>query len=242
MTRKTVKIVVIIFLIFAWTGLGFLKMTHLFQIDSGLDKGGRGNDEKQVGNWDNNMLADTLQTIPADNQKLNIYIKDKSQYDQTFINGITIYNGPIKLIDNYIIAGNDTTYFPEDLSLNKVTIFKAIKDNNKFVLTVTRTNFTNLTYSFQLTDLNNKILDSKSGEAILGSLFFLASEIDEDSQTGDSYGSCEYWDKTNDCWLAIRIGIGKDDHGKLRAMLNYNCNDKSNQTLNLDACPTLRTE
>ncbi|GAL87538.1 hypothetical protein ATO12_19910 [Sporocytophaga myxococcoides] len=187
-------------------------------------------------------LGDTLQTISADKPNLEIYIKDKSQYDQTFINGLADYNEPIKLIDNYIITGKDTTYFPEDLNLNKETTFKATKDINKYVLTVTRNNLTNLTYTFKLIDKDNKTVDTKSGKAILGSMFFLASEVDEDSETGDGYGSCEYWDKSNDCWFAIRIGIGKDDNGKLRAMLKYGCDDKNKQTLNLDECPTLRTE
>jgi len=184
----------------------------------------------------------TLQTDSDDKQLQDIYIKDKSQYDQTFIDGLADYNEPIKLIDNFIITGKDTTYFPEDLNLNNATTFKAIKDNNKYLLTVTRTNLTNLTYNFQLTDKDNKTIDNKSGKAILGSMFFLASENDEDSQTGNGYGSYEYWDKTNDCWFSIRVGIGKDDNGKQRAMLNYGCNDKSKQTLNLDECPTLRTE
>jgi hypothetical protein len=186
--------------------------------------------------------VDSLQTISADKPKLEIYIKDKSQYDQTFINGLADYNEPIKLIDNCIITGKDTTYFPSDLSLNKVTFYKATKGNNKYLLTVTRTNLTNLTYSFQLTDKDNNTVDTISGKAILGSMFFLAMEIDEDSQTGDGYGSSEYWDNANDCWFVIRIGIGKDDNGKQRAMLDYGCNDKSKQTINLDECPTLRTE
>lgn len=186
--------------------------------------------------------VDTLQTATADKPKLVIYIKDKSQYDQTFISGLVKYNEPIKLIDNYIISGKDTTYFPDILSLNNITSFKATKSNNKYVLRVSRTNLTNLTYSFQLTDKDNKTILTKSGKAILSSKFFLASENDEDSETGDGYGSYEYWDKTNDCWFAIRIGIGKDVNGKIRSMLNYGCNDKSKQILNLDECPTLRTE
>lgn len=242
MTRKTIKILVITFLLIASTGFGYLKMTYFFEIDSCLDKGGRWNYEKQICELDNNMHVDTLPTVSTDKQQLDIYIKDKSQFDQTFINGLADYNEPVKLIDNYIIAGKDTTYFPNDLSLNKATTFKATKNNNKFVLTVTRTNLTNLIYSYQLLDKDNKTIDTKSGKAILGSMFFLASEVDEDDLTGTAYGSCEYWDKANDCWLAIRIGIGKDDNGKLRAMLNYGCNDKSIQTLNLDECPTLRTE
>lgn len=71
------------------------------------------------------------------------------------------------------------------------------------MLTVTRTNLTNLPYCFQFTDKDHKTVDTKSGKAILGSMFFLASENDEDSQTGVGYGSCEYWDKTNDCWFVI---------------------------------------
>ena len=186
--------------------------------------------------------VDTLQTVSADKPKLEIYINDKSQYDQTFIDGLADYNEPIKIIDDYILTGQDTTYFPKDLNLNKETTFKANLDNNKYVLTVTRTNLTNLTYKFQLIDKDNKTVDTKSGKAILGSMFFLASEVDEDSETGDGYGSCEYWDNSNDCWFAIRIGIGNDENGKLRAMLKYGCDDKSKQSLNLDESPTLRTE
>jgi hypothetical protein len=185
---------------------------------------------------------DTLQTISADKKQTDIYIKDKSKYDQSFIDGLSVYNEPIKLIDNYILTGKDTTYFPSDLSLNKATTFKASKGNNKFVLTVTRTNLTNLTYNFQLTDKDNKTVDTKSGKAILGSMFFLGSEMDQDSQAGDGYRSSEYWDKTNDCWFSIRIGYGKDKNGKQRAMLTYGCEDKNKQSLKLVECPTLRTE
>jgi hypothetical protein len=132
-------------------------------------------------------LADTLKTVSADKQQQDIYIKDKSQYDQTFIDGLADYNEPIKLIDNYILTGKDTTYFPEDLILNKSTTFTAIKDNKKYVLTVKRTNLTNLNYKFQLTDNDNKTLDTKSGKAILGSTFFIGPEGDDDIEGG--YGS-----------------------------------------------------
>ena len=185
--------------------------------------------------------VDTSQKVSVDKQQ-NIYIKDKSQYDQIFIDGLSVYNEPIKVIDNFIITGKDTTYFPDDLQLNKKTIFKGTKDNKKFLLTVSRTNLTKLNYDFQLTDKDNKIVFSKSGKAILGSMFFLASEVDEDIQTGDSYGSSEYCDKTNNCWFSIRIGIGLDNNEKKRATLTYGCEDKNKQTLNLDECPTLRTE
>lgn len=194
--------------------------------------------------WNKNVIneSQTLQMDSSYKQLSDIYIKDKSQYDQTFIDGLADYNEPIKLIDNYIITGKDTTYFPEDLTLNKATNFKARSNNNFFLLTVIRTNLTTLTYNFKLTDKDNKTVYVKSGKAILGSRFFLASENDEDSQTGDGYGSFEYWDKANDCWFVIRVGIGKDENGKQRTMLKYGCNDKTKQILNLEECPTLRTE
>jgi hypothetical protein len=185
-------------------------------------------------------LVDTLKTVSADKQQLDIYIKNKSQYDQTFIDGLVDYNEPIKLIDNYIVTGNDTTYFPEDLILNKPTTFTAIKENNKYVLTVTRTNLTNLTYKFQLTDKDNKTLDTKSGKAILGSRFFIGPEGDDDIEGG--YGSQEYRDNGKDSYLSIRIEIGKTDNGKQRAKIHYRFNDKTKKTLDLDECPTLRTE
>jgi hypothetical protein len=184
---------------------------------------------------------DSLQKVgSADKQKQDIYIKDKSQYDQTFIDGLSEYNEPIKLIDNYILVGKDTTYFPEDLIVNKATTFKATKDNNKFVLTVTRTNLTNLIYNFQLTDKDNKSVITKSGNAILGSTFFLGPEGDNDIE--GSYGSQEYRDNGNDSWLSIRIEIGKAVEGKQRAKIQYDFSDKTKQSLDLDECPTLRIE
>jgi len=185
---------------------------------------------------------DTLQTVLTNKLHSTIYIKDSSQYDQIFIDGLSEYNEPIQLIDKFIVTGKDTTFFPEDLVLNKKTIFKGTQGDNEFVLTVVRTNLTNLKYEFQLTNKDNKTIDSKSGKAILGSLFFLASEVDEDNQTGDAYGSSEYWDKSNDCWFSIRIGIGLDSNGKKRAMLTFGCEDKNQKSLDLDGCPTLRTE
>jgi len=191
--------------------------------------------------YGDNTNINSLQTVVSgDKQKQDIYIKDKSQYDQTFIDGLSDYDEPIKLIDNYILVGKDTTYFPEDLSINNATTFKATKDNNKFVLTVTRTNLTNLTYNFQHTDKDNKSIDTKSGKAILGSTFFLGPEGDTDID-GD-YGSQEYRDNGKDSWLSIRIEIGKADDSKQRAKIQYGFSDKTKKSLDLDECPTLRSE
>jgi hypothetical protein len=185
-------------------------------------------------------LADTIKTVSADHQQHNIFIKDKSQYDQIFLDGLADHNEQIKLIDNYIVTGKDTIYFPEDPILNQPTIFHAVKDNNNYYLTVTRTNLTNLTYNFQLTDHHNKIIDTKSGKAVLGSTFFMGPEGDDDIEGG--YGSQEYRDNGKDSWLSIRIEIGKTDNGKLRAKIHYGSSDKTKKSLDLDKCPTLRTK
>jgi hypothetical protein len=186
--------------------------------------------------------VDTSKTVSADKQHLYIYIKDKSQYDQTFIDGLADYNEPIILIDKYIVTGKDTTYFPDDLVLNKPTTFAAIKDNNKYVLTVTRTNLTNLIYKFQLTDNDNKTLDTKSGKAILDSTFFFAPEGEPDPETGKIFVSNEYRMKNENFWLVIKIGMDKEYEGKKRSKIFYGQIHKSKMTEPTMESPILRTE
>jgi hypothetical protein len=184
---------------------------------------------------------DTSQTVSTDKHQQDIYIKDKSQYDQTFIEGLSDYNEPIKLIDNFLIIGNDTTYFPDDLNLNEEYIFKANKDSQNYVLKVRRINATSLKFNFQLFD-NSKLLHTETGVAILPSLFFLGPEGEPDIQTGNSFFSHEYLKKDNGFWLCINIGIDKDSKGKQRAKITYRYTDKSKQTTNLEECPILRLE
>lgn len=185
--------------------------------------------------------ADTLQSVSVNKPQEDIYIEDKSQYDQRFIEGLSEYNEPIKLIKNYVLISQDTVYFPEEIQLNKETIFKGIKDQKTFVLTLTRTNLTSLNYNFQLFDKDTKLINDKAGKATLHSLFFLGSETDNDDETGDGYLSVEYWDNSPDCSFAIRIGE-KDDNGKLRAKIKYYCKDNKSKNIELDDNPTLRTQ
>lgn len=189
----------------------------------------------------NKNSADTPQIVSTDNPKQVIYIKDKSKYDQTFIDGLSEYKEPIKLIDNFMLIGNDTTYFPDDLSLNKEYIFKANNDSQKYVLTVKRINETTLKFNFQLFE-NNKLLHTESGKANLPSLFFLGPEGEPDIQTGDSFFSQEYLKKDDSIWLCINIGMDKDYKGKQRAKITYRYTDESKQTANLEECPILRLE
>lgn len=190
----------------------------------------------------NKNLVDALQTVSTDKQTQGIYIKDKSQYDQTFIDGLADYNDLIKLIDNYIVTGKDTTYFPNDLLLNKSTIYTAIKDSNKYVLTVTRTNLTNLTYNFQFTDSDNKILDTKSGQVVLSSYFFFGPEGETDFEANDSFFSNEYRMENDKSWLTIQIGIDKNYSGKKRAKIIYGLIVNSKKKEPIMESPILRIE
>lgn len=191
--------------------------------------------------FDNNTV-DTLKTLLADKQPQNIYIKDKSQYDQTFIDGLSEYHEPIRLIDNFMLIGSDTTYFPDDLALDKKTTFTASKDNNKFLLTVTRSNLTNINYEFQLLDKDNSIIDSKSGVAILASGFFLAPEGEDDPETGDSFFSNEYRIDNEKVWIVIKIGMDKNYEGKKRAKIIYGHVVNSKMTEPVTESPILRIE
>jgi hypothetical protein len=186
--------------------------------------------------------ADTPQTISTDKPKRDIYIKDKSQYDSIFIDQLSGFEWSIKLVDNYLIIGADTTHFPDDLPLNKQTSFKAINDNKTYDLMLTRVNQTTLKYTFKLTN-NKNILIQDSGSAVLLPAFFLAPEGDEDEVKKEGYGVYEYYSREiKGCTTGIRVEIGKDKNGKQRAKIDYDCNDSSKTFLTLDECPTLRTK
>jgi hypothetical protein len=58
MTPKTIKIFIIVFLLIALTSFGYLKLTHFFEIDACLDKGGRWNYEKQLCEFDSNKTVE----------------------------------------------------------------------------------------------------------------------------------------------------------------------------------------
>lgn len=184
---------------------------------------------------------DTVQEVPENKHRQDIIIRDKSQYGQSFIDGLSGYDEPLQLVENYLLVGQDTVYFPEEVPRNSKTLFKGTKDQKSFVLAVTRTNLTNLDYTFQLLDKDGRPIESRSGTAVLGSLFFLGSETDDDDETGEGYLSAEYSDPSPDCSFAIRIGE-KDGNGKLRAKIKLHYEHNESRNIDLDDHPTLRTE
>ena len=196
--------------------------------------------------------ADTNITTPVDSPKVistpvnsmveRVYIKDKSKYSQIFINELKAsnYPDPIKVIDNYMIVGADTTAFPNDIKPGKSYAFTAKKDDQLYDLSLKRINETTLSFDFKFYE-KDSLVYKESGNANLSALFFLASENDDDDQTNDSYGVTEYSKKSKYCWFKIRLGIGRDDQNKLRATINKGCENKS-KTPEITASPTLRTK
>lgn len=192
---------------------------------------------KETANTKNTRIIKPIQVTPTARPKEKIYIKDKSLYDPAFLASLSVLNEPIQVIDNYILAGRDTIYFPEEIPMNKETVFKGMKEQKNFILTVTRVNLTSLTYNFVLLNKDNTLIHNKTGKVILG-LFFLGSESDEDDETGDYYFSTEYRDELSDCSFSIRVGE-REGHEKLRANINLHCKD--NKSDNIENSPTLRT-
>jgi hypothetical protein len=184
---------------------------------------------------------DTIETANGDRKNYDNIINPTLQYDQSFIDGLSHYGESLKLIANFIVAGQDTTYFPEELPLNKEVTFKGMKIGRTYRLTVARKNRTSLNYQFRMVDKEGKVTHNRSGTAIISSTFFLGSETDEDDKTGNGYLSVEYWDNSTDCSFAIRVGE-KDSFGKLRAKINLFCHSDKSKNIELDEAPTLRTE
>ena len=174
-----------------------------------------------------------------------IFVKDKSKYSKEFLtklNGLKSQKlGSVKLIDNVMIVEKDTTKFPDDLKMNKQYLFKSVKGDQSYHLNVKRINESTLSFEFKLRKKKDVVFTDK-GEANIGAFFFLASEMDEDNETGEGYGAYEYAKELNSCWFIIRIGVGKDAKNRQRAKVIFGCNDKTRQALDIKDCPTLRTE
>lgn len=188
----------------------------------------------------NQKTVDTLAITSFEKEQKAIFVKDESLYDKTFINGLSEFGEQIWLIDNYIVTNTDTTYFPEDLPLNKRISYTAVDENNKFMLRLTRNNMTNVHFQFQIFDIADNIIDTKTGTVILGSGFFLGTEGEHDPETGVSFISNEYRTNNDEFWLTIKVGIDEYNENLKRAKITYRDKDKSKNTDYVKESPILR--
>lgn len=180
---------------------------------------------------DANVQQDTVtvkpDTVTTAKSSDNLYIKDKSLYSKEFIASLEAqpYPGGLKVIDNYVIADNDTIYFPETLKLKTNYKFTGFTNSAFYQLDVTRESLASLKYSFSLAK-NEKPVYEKKGMAHLGGMFFLADEAGEDEESGEGYLSTQYTDEKLEDMFIIKIGE-PDDKGVLRATISTAGNDKT---------------
>lgn len=172
----------------------------------------------------------------------NVFIEDESKYGKAFIDELVAvnYEQTIKLTDNYMIVGPDTLIFPDPLPLNTSKVFKADKDNKHYELTITRTNLTNINFKFELSDNKKKVLHTETGEGVLGSLFFLGAESDEDNRTQEAYDVLEYRSTKDDCFFSARIE--SENVAGQRAKVSFGCSDISKPAIGLEESPVLKAE
>lgn len=188
------------------------------------------NKERKIKSVDSTQVVANLNVckpnITQEVRQGNIYIKDKSLYSKKYIDELLESNYPdsINVVGDKVIVQGDTTNFPPNLKKNETYLFTGTRENQFYKLAVKWINATTLRYDFKLLE-NTKHVYSDSGQATLGALFFLASEVDEDDETGTSYGALVYSNSNNNCWFNIRIGIDKDEQGNYRAAINQGCED-----------------
>jgi len=165
----------------------------------------------------------------SERTKAGIYVKNKSLYDSIFIAGLYEYPDTISLIDSIIIVGKDTEQIPVWLPTDKPSVFVSHQDSMTYELTARQTGLTTISYRFMLKNIQDSIIDSVSGKAVLVSTFFLAAPaVPEDDETGESYLAMEWNDNSRDCWFSVCIG-SEDDSGRIRANF-YNTKWKDSTT------------
>jgi hypothetical protein len=163
--------------------------------------------------------------IGLDSISSNLKIQgDKSMYSASFLKELSEMNPEYKMLlkDGYLIIGKDTTKFPNELELGKWYLFTADRNGISLKLNVKRTNYTTLNFDF--TFHKSGILQySDKGEADLNPTFFYADEGADDVELGESWGAQNYYKKSKDCWVEIRMGLDKDSNGKNRAQVFCGC-------------------
>ena len=195
----------------------------------------------------NNATANNKEAIktsveaPIEYEQIKkLKVQNKALYHPIFIEALSDMNKAMTLENNYIISNKDTIYFPEDLKLNKKYNFQATAATGSiFELSVTRTNLTDLDYSFVLKSGDGNIINEMNGVALLlPKGMFRDNEIEEDELDEMSYPTFEYYNSFPDHCIFIRIGTELDNNGKYRAKVYIE--SETEEVLGLKDGPTLR--
>lgn len=210
------------------------KNTDFKEIKTNLDTASPVSEVDTIKNIET-MLSDS--TIKSTKDKL--VVADKTKYSKKFLEGLmnTPSDYEFKLKDSVLtIVGQGDAIIPNVIPINEKIKFVGKRDNETFDLLVGRINYSAIAFELKILK-SGKQVSFENGTADIGSMFFLASEIDADEKTGVSYSSYEYYGELNGCNFSFRIGVGEDD-GKRRAKIIRSCPNKS-KNIDLDYCPTL---
>jgi hypothetical protein len=184
----------------------------------------------------------TIASSPTtvDDKPAEVIIKNKTGYSEKFIEGLRKQSGykKFELLGNrMIIDGKDTAAFPETPMIGEKFKLTGLRDNVAIALIIKRINYTTIEYSIEMVEFG-KANHFEKGQASISPVFFLGSESDESSRSGNAYFATEFFDeKENDCRTSIRLGKEDERHALLGKLIK-NCNGKI-KDITLDNFPTL---
>ncbi|OYU97242.1 MAG: hypothetical protein CFE21_02825 [Bacteroidetes bacterium B1(2017)] len=175
-------------------------------------------------------------------QKDRYSISDKSLFSKEFMEEFEAleFSKNTEIIADKVISQGITTPFPSDLNLNEPYRFVAKVGDHFYKLLVIRVNLSTLEFEFEH-KVFSKLVHTETGVANLSPAFFLQDELDNDNENGLAYTSHEYRKKTKECWIHIRIGEGRDEKGRYRAIIEQGCG-KNTDYHRIPEGLTLRTE
>ncbi|MBI5916160.1 MAG: hypothetical protein HY842_12360 [Bacteroidetes bacterium] len=183
------------------------------------------------------VVSDENPDPSASGPPAKISVKNDLDYSKEFLQRLTTCGlaRNIELADSLLILEKtDTFAFPMDLPTGKWTNFVAMKGGYLYSLDVARVNYSTLEFNFELRK-GKETVDQLVGKADLHPGFVLASEIDEDEETGTSYPASEYLLDSENCHFSIRLG---DDEGVRKVKIIKQC--KSGKfNIALEDCPAL---
>jgi len=172
-----------------------------------------------------------------------LYINDSSQYSQQFIKGlrsdVPLYDSLI-LIDDilhvyYTITFKERTVhsvhaarLPTELPLGKEVMYNAEQNGKNYLLTLCRTNFTEINFDLKI-DGNT----TKTGLLILPSTFFLGDECGSVDENGKDYCSSLYIsdnyhiESNQDSKVLIKVQLGSGERVLYGEYLHEDWNKKT---------------
>jgi len=172
-----------------------------------------------------------------------LYINDSAQYSQQFIKGlrsdVPLYDSLI-LIDDILhvyytitlkeraIHSVHTAKLPTELPLGKEVMYNAEQNGKNYLLTLCRTNFTEINFDLKI-DGNT----TKTGLLILPSTFFLGDECGSVDENGKDYCSSLYIsdnyhiESNQDSKVLIKVQLGSGERVLYGEYLHEDWNKKT---------------